>query len=228
MVDLPQFCDDSTDAVRCPKCGSGQDAAPVTVLRPDDPDLDALFKGQLNHVRCSTCSQSFLLDVPILFRDDEHFRLIYFIPLEDPRQWPEAEERMKGTTERLFAAGEWPRLPQCRLTVTRRTFIEKIALATGSIDDRIVEYLKFQLYRRQEDRIDPIRTELLYDFSSTGGDRLAFLLFDRETGRPTAAAHYPMDVYTDLVHMLLDGGEMETELGKLFPGYYVSVERLLL
>lgn len=228
MVGLPQFCDDSTRTVRCPKCGSGQDVAPVTVLRPGDAGIGTLFKGQLNQVRCSTCSVPFLLDVPILFRDDERLRLVYFIPLDDPRQWPEAEERMKGVTGRLFPPDDWPRLPVCRLTVTRRTFVEKITLFMGNVDDRIVEYLKFQLYQRSENKIDPIRTELLYDFSSNGGDRLAFLLFDRETGQPTAAAHYPMDVYADLVSMFLDGGEMEAELGELFPGYYVSVERLLL
>ena len=228
MVGFPQFCEDGARTVRCPRCASDQDVAPVTVLRPGDADLDMLFKGQLNQVRCSACSVPFLLDVPILFRDDERLRLVYFIPLEDPRQWPEAEERMKGITERLFPADEWPQLPACRLTVTRRTFIEKIALFIGNVDDRIVEYLKFQLYQRPASKIDPIRTELLYDFSSNGGDRLAFLLFDRETGQPTAAAHYPMDVYTDLVSMFLDGEEMEAELVKLFPGYYVSVERLLL
>jgi hypothetical protein len=56
---------------------------------------------------------------------------------------------------------------------------------------------------------------------------VAFLVFDRETGAASAAAHYPRPVYDDLASLLSVPGRRPTELDQLFPGFYVSVERLL-
>jgi hypothetical protein len=121
--------------------------------------------------------------------------------------------------------GEQP--PECRLTVTRKSFVEKISIHVSRLQDRLIEYVKYQLYTGREHRIDPVRYELLYDFTAGDGHKLPFLVMDRESGRATAAAHIPMKVYSELAEMFLPGSALAEELNALFPGCFVSVERLL-
>lgn len=202
-----------------------QEVSPVNTLHPGDVALKELLRGALNRVTCTSCATEFLLDIPMVFRDDESRFLVYLTDADAGDKWQEAEAQMRTLTEGIFA-GEGD-LPECRLTFTRKAFIEKILLHMHGLDDRIMEYVKYQLYRRPGSDIDPVRNELRYDFSSNGDDLLAFIVFDRESGRATAGAHIPMDVYRELVDMFRQDDGVQTELDLLFPGPYVSVERVL-
>ena len=216
------------DRVTCPKCGEAQQATIVTAIHRDDAALDSLFDGSLNRVSCESCGVLFLLDVPLVYRDDDARYLIYFMPLANPGDWERAEADMRKLTQHVFEDGAGLDPPECRLTVSRRGFIEKIALHLHRLDDRLVEYVKYQLQSGPARRVDPIRSELLYDFSAGDPDTLCFVVVDRESGEASAGAHLPMDVYNELAEVFLGDGGMEDELEKLFPGYYVSVDRLLL
>jgi len=211
--------------IPCPHCSEPQAVCPVTTLRPGDAALTDLFQGSLNRVTCTSCSARFLLDVPMVFRDDERRFLVYLANVEESDAWKDAEAKMRSLNDRIFAADDMA--PECRLTISRKAFIEKISLHLSDLDDRIVEYVKYQMYRRPGSEINPVRHELLYDFSTDGEDILGFVVFDRESGRATAGAHIPMDVYRELAGMFLEDDGMRGELDSLFPGHYVSVERLL-
>lgn len=213
--------------VDCPHCGAPQSVTPVTVIRPADATLQDLYHGTLNRVSCDQCGMKFLLDTPVLFRDDEARVLIYYVPMSDPRQWAAAEASMQDVTRQVFAAEPGVEAPECRLTLTRNTFIEKISLHLHRLEDRLVEYVKYQLYNNSDGKIDPVRHELLYDFSVCDEQKLPFLVFDRESGRATAATHLPMDVYCELADTFLADNGLKEELEQLFPGSYVSTERLL-
>ena len=164
---------------------------------------------------------------PILFRDDDNRKLIYYIPAEQRSAWREADQEMERITQSVFEMGGDVKEPDCRLTLTRRSFIEKIALHLEKKDDRIIEYIKYQLFRRPEGQINPVRTELLYDFSNKEEDKLKFILFDRETGKPSAATHVPTQLYDELVETFLKDDDMKEELEALFSGRFVNVEKLL-
>jgi len=211
----------------CPNCGRILSAAPVTVLCPGDAALEDLFRGTLNVVRCPDCDTRVALGVPVVFRDDERRVLIYYLPLKDPSGWREAEDTIQKITESVFGPESEGEPPDVRLVITRRTFIEKIALHQRGLDDRIVEYLKYQLYSRKDDRVDSETTEILYDFTASDDEKLAFLLFDRKTGEPKAAAHFPMSVYEELAELFASDSDVAADLDRIFPGCYVSVERLL-
>jgi predicted RNA-binding Zn-ribbon protein involved in translation (DUF1610 family) len=218
---------ESASAVACPKCGSAQHVSPVTVLRPDDENLQRLYQGKLNKATCPQCGAEFLLESPILFRDDPNRKLIYYMPLEDPQAYAQAEAQMQAITDLLFpASADTPR-PECRLTLSRRHFIEKIAIHSKGLDDRLVEYIKYQLHNRKEKPIDSIRHELLFDFSGTDAEKLAFVVFDRESGQPAAATHLPREVYDELKQAFHTSPELHAELKKLFPGFIVEVDQLL-
>ena len=213
--------------VDCPHCGSRRDVHPVTVLEPNSPELEALFDGTLNQETCDACGVSFVLQVPIVYRDDEAHVLIYYLPLEDREQEAEAEEKMEGVTEQIFGREDTPEPPDCRLVLNRRRFVEKIALHEDGLDDRLVEYIKYQLHNRPDNKIDPVRSELFYDFTNADEQTLPFILFDRETGEPRAGTHVPMDLYHELKRTFLTDDDMARELEQLFPGYRVTVEKIL-
>lgn len=221
------FPGSDTAPVTCPHCGEQQTVETVTVLRPGDAAVQELFEGELNSVTCDSCGTGFLLDTPLVYRDDEARWLIYFIPLDDATQWEQAEKQMATLSESIFDADAIDP-PECRLTLTRRAFVEKISLLQHRLDDRLVEYIKYQLYRAPDSSIDPIRGELLYDFSSHESDQLAFVVFDRESGQAIAATHIDYDLYEALAAESAGEEGIGDEMDELFPGYYVSVDRLLL
>jgi len=216
--------------VECPHCDVPLEVTPVTVLRPRSEPLRQLFKGELNRVTCGACQTSFVLDVPILYRDDEARFLVYFISAPDPTRWPECERQMRQVTAQAFPPASGVEPPACRLVTDRSALIEKIAVHERGLDDRLIEYVKYQLFNNPngERRLDPVRHRLLYDFSADPeGENLAFIVFDREHGRAMAGAHIPMDVYREVLETFTASLKMREELQSLFPGYVVSVEKLL-
>ena len=220
---------DDVCVIECPKCQAPQEVLPVTVLRPHTSAVRELFRGHLNRVTCSACGTPFVLDVPVLYRDDAARFMVYFLPNVDSAQWADGERQMQEVTAKVFSQATGLEPPTCRLVFDRSSLIEKIALQQRGLDDRIVEYVKYQLLRdaEREQRLDPVRHRLLYDFSADpGGENLAFIVYERESGRAAAGAHLPMDVYREVVETFTTSLKLREELAALFPGYYVSVERL--
>ncbi len=221
---------DREKTIDCPKCEQPVHATPETVLRPGEPAVLQLFQGELNNIVCPSCGAKFFLDVPLLYRDDPKHFLIYFMPLSNPQEWQKAEEEMAVVIEHIFAElleEDGIALPDCRLAVTRKSFIEKIALHMDDLDDLIVEYIKYQLYQNEEEQIDPIRHELLYDFSQKIPDALPLIVFDRENGQACASMHISLELYQEIKDAVNNDEVLQEELNSLFPGYFVSVERLL-
>lgn len=218
---------DTRQQAECPKCHARQEATPITVIAPQTEALKQLFKGELNQLECRECGTRFLLQSPLIFHDDAREKLIYYIPVERRDNWAEAEKEMEKITGALADTNEQATKPDCRLTLTRRSFIEKIAIHLAGRDDRVIEYLKYQLYRKPDGQIDPVRTELLYDFSDQSEEQLKFILFDRETGQAQAATHIPIQLYDELVETFLKDDDMKEELDSLFSGHFVNVEKLL-
>jgi hypothetical protein len=113
-----------------------------------------------------------------------------------------------------------------RLVRVRAELVEKIAILRAGLDDRLVEFVKYQFFLRREQALDPQRKELYYDFSATGKEKLAFVVFDRMSGKAESAAHLPMDVYRELAAAFLTSDDLQEELQKLFPGYVVNAASL--
>ena len=212
-------------SVPCPKCGTDQSVVATTTVRPGEPALDELFQGNLNKATCGKCGTQFLLQVPVVFRDDDRRFLIYCLPLDNKHADEQIEEQMETLTDEVFREFEPHETPDCRLTLNRRQFIEKIAIHMNDLDDRLVEYIKYQLYQRGE--IDSVRSELLYDFSNDDKSVIPFILFDRETGGAHAGASIPRDVYDELAETFMTDEGMMEEIEKLFPSYNVTVDKLL-
>ena len=210
----------------CPHCNASQCIEPVTAVYPDSEELDSLFNGTLNRFQCSACEQKFSVKVPVLFRDEENHALVYYIPAEDRKDWQEAENQMDKVLKQVFSNLPDDELPHCRLTLTYRGFIEKTSLLMNGFDDRVIEYLKYQLFKDEQRQLDPYRTEMLYNFSQQDENYLNFLLFDRETGSSASALDVPKELYDELAESILKDEDVKNELEEMFSGYFINVEKL--
>ncbi len=213
-----------TLTVQCPACGQSVQTEVVYVIQPETPELEQLMGGQLNLANCKACDTAFLMQTPLLYRDDEDCFLAYYMPVEDDEKQQEAVAEINKINSVVF---DDDIQPTCRLTFSQRRFIEKIMIQDHGLDDRVIEYMKYQLFNRPDQKIDPVRFEMLYDFSRPEPDVVAFVLFDRETGEASAAAHLPLETYDELVATFLANEPSREELEKLFPGPVIAVDGVL-
>jgi len=219
----------SKTIIKCPKCGTQQEVEQTSVIHNNTPQLKQLLEGSLNKFSCTKCHTQFYLETPLFFRDDKQRYYIYFIPLQDKTKWSEAQITMNKVIKQAFANDTNKIPPDCRLTIDRKQFIEKIAIHNNGLDDRIVEYIKYQLYNNKNEKkaIDNMRYELLYDFSAQDSEILPFVVFDREMGKPISSAHIPFDTYKELDATFGGNPKYKEEMKKIFNGFYVNVDCLL-
>jgi RNase P subunit RPR2 len=215
-----------TREVTCPRCEKPLNTVAATVITPESAELAALLKGTLNSVLCDECGCRILLDTVMMYRDDVRRVVIWCIPVDDAEGWNEAEQAMREMSAKVFAELPGELLPECRLTISRRGFIEKIMLFENDLDDRLVEFIKYQLYQHPKNPINADKFELLYDFSATDADKLAFVVIDRATGRATANTHLEMAAYQEMAELYAKTDAGRDEMKNIFPGYFVSADRL--
>jgi hypothetical protein len=233
---------DGTVNLSCPKCGVINEFKPVTALRPETPELAALFRSQLNQCRCGECGTVFLYDSPLLFRDDARRTLIYFVPASRVADPDAALAQMGRLFQETFGDFAENERPACRLVLRRSHFIEKVALHLGGYDDRIIEYVKYMMFQHSSG-LKNRNLELLYDFSRDTGcvgvppgdetadappaDAIRFLAFDLATGRPEYSLDFSRHDYTEVQQFFGGTPQGQQQLDKLFPGYRVEVGALL-
>lgn len=212
--------------LQCPKCQGAFPFAPKTVLRPATAELTALLQGKLNRVHCPHCQHQYLHSEALLFRDDAQRYLVYYLPKQFFSELSEALEKLEVLYEGIF--GELPPAdqPRCRLTIARNQFIEKIVIHQHGLDDRLVEYVKYQLFQRSPG-LSAEKHDVLYDFQGTTPELIQFIVFDRSTGQPDYALSFKRETYDELRAYFLESPEMEAELNQLFPQRFVHVEELV-
>ncbi len=215
-----------TTTVLCPNCQAENDFDPVTLIHEGSEDLARLIDGSLNTTRCTICNTQYLFETPILYRDGANRYLVYFIPRSITDKLNEALEQMDELYKRIFDDFDEDERPVCRLATRRSSFIEKIALSREGFDDRIIEYVKYQLYQNSEG-LDAIRHELLYNFGNSSDTEISFLAFDRDTGRAVYSLAFPRVDYDQLNTYFLATEKMRDELKRMFHTYHVQVDELL-
>ena len=217
--------DHKQTTVECPNCGFEVITDITTTIRPGDQALTDLFNGDLNNVVCNQCAQDFLYETPLIFKSENDDFVIYFNPVIDPSEWQEAEEQMQKALSFSLEALEPEDRPECRLTLTRNDFIEKIALCIADLDDKIIEYLKFHIYK-QEAGYDPATQMLLYDFSRSDNKILEFSVLDTAKGKVIQNTQTPIEAL-DQMKELLEADDCPIDLDEIFGGLYVQVGKIL-
>ena len=223
----------SAALISCPHCGAAMTGVrPVTAFcRSDKAVVSELFKGNegtFNVFACAACGKDVRLDLALVYRDQENSRLIYYLPPRDHTTVAAAEKAIGKMVAQLFGEdAPAAEVPDCRLTLTIQEFIEKIALLEDGLDDRVVEFIKYHIFLRNEHDIDPHKVTLLYNFTGADPDLLELVIFNRKTGRPENATNVPMTLYHEVKDSLAGDKELHEEVCRLFRGrYYVNAAAL--
>ncbi len=217
---------DSSQKLNCPSCKSEMLINPVFTIRENTDELHALIKGNLNRFSCPSCHKDFLYDTPMVYRDDENQYVTYYHSSGTNETVSEALGFMDEIYGNMFANLSEKEKPVCRLTLCRKDLIEKIKLHQKRLDDRIIEYIKYQLFHHSRD-LDPTQMDLLFDFGSSDNETLVFLAFMQTSGDILYSLDFPVKEYTELRKNFLGSRKLENEFSKLFRGYYVHVSTLL-
>ncbi len=212
--------------VCCPHCDAQSECFPITLIRKGSDELAALFQGVLNVIPCRDCGKSFVLDIPVTYCDADRRCLIHFMPAANLGNLDDALAVVKKLYENIFADIAETARPYYRLTTSRKNFIEKISIHHHGYDDRLIEYIKYQMFQHSQG-LDPISMELLFDFANSSDTDIMFIAFARETGKPLYNLGFKSADYRELSERFLVTPEMEHELNALYQGVYVDVSQLL-
>lgn len=217
--------DHTLSSVECPNCGFDIEAEITTTIRPDDQSLEELFNGELNNLICHQCAQEFLYETPLVFKSEDDSFIIYYNPEIPAGEWKAAEEQMEKALALSLENLDPEDRPECRLTLNRNEFVEKIALCLAELDDKLIEYLKFHIFK-QDQSLDPVSQTLLYDFSRSDKEMLEFSVMDNAKGKVLQNTQTPATAL-DQMRAQLEADDCPIDLDDLFGKLYVQVVRLL-
>jgi hypothetical protein len=215
--------DHNISEIECPNCGYAVQAEITTTIRPQDQAIEKLFENTLNFALCVQCSKEFFCDTPMVFKSKNSDYFIYFNPDIAELGWQEAEAQMQKALDASLAVLSDAEKPECRLTITRNDFIEKIAIHLADLDDRIIEYLKYHIY--SQEGLSQEEYTLLYDFSRSDNEIIEFSVIDKNAGKLLHNTQTPHGMLAKIQNQL-DQDECPIELDEIFSGLYVQVEKL--
>ena len=208
--------------IPCPECETLNDFEPVTVVRPESSEQDALLRGDLNCVDCAECHAGFLYETPILYRDDQRKMFVYFLPESHCPDLQEALKELDRLYEDVLSEIHANERPDCRLVTTRQRLIEKIALIQAGYNDRLVEYVKKMLIEHNPG-LKPDQHEMFYDFTQEKDETMTFQVFDMSQQEHAYTLEFQMDDYFGLEDYYLNDVEARDTMDGLFPTHHVQV-----
>ena len=181
--------------------------------------------NQINHVTCASCGRGFRVDKPLLYNDPGHGFMVYWLPMPESRA-AEAETEFRRLLERLGQQNWTGPIPLLHLVLDRIELVERIFLLEASLDVRIIEYIKYLIYSKNLERLDPRHKRLLFDAQDSDEAHLVFVVQDTVRGQLETIVHYRRDAYRALCEAF-DEDHETARLLELFPGPYFSARRLL-
>ncbi|MCM8538396.1 MAG: CpXC domain-containing protein [Lentisphaeraceae bacterium] len=214
----------SANSIPCPNCGFDIFTEIITTIRSQDTALEELFNGDLNRCICDQCATDFIFETPLVFKSDDLDYFIYYNQSIEKLGWEVAQEQMQKALDASLEGMDIHERPECRLTLNRNDFIEKIALHLADLDDRMVEYLKFHIFS-QEKEINTANHILLYDFSRSDKEMIEFNVLEKATGKLLHNTQTRIEMIEQL-EGLLSADDCPIELDTLFSGLYVQLDRL--
>jgi hypothetical protein len=215
--------------IHCPKCRHDWSVElHESVNVKTDPGLrDELFSNRLNAVTCPGCSFEFRVDKPLLYSDPDRRLLIYWFPAPAARRAEGEEQFADWLREAGLIMPDGIRAPEVHLVFSRIELVERIFLREAGLDERIIEYVKYLIFSRNGEKLDPVAKSLLFNVQDSTPEALCFVVLDEATRKFESVLHYQREAYQALVEAF--GSEEKTaDLLEMFPGPYVNARALLL
>ncbi|MEA2069092.1 MAG: CpXC domain-containing protein, partial [Verrucomicrobiota bacterium] len=167
--------------ITCPSCGTQQDVELYDAITVDsEPHLkDALMQNQLNRVECRDCELSFRIDLPMLYNDPASKILIHWVPETGESTREQILEEFDLSMERMneMMSGDIE-VPSVRLVLSRVELVELIFIIESGLDQRVVEYVKYSIYTRNLEKIDPHKFRLLLNVQDSTEEEFCFVMQD--------------------------------------------------
>lgn len=215
--------------IACPHCGTEQDVDIYeSVNVHEEPRLrELLLNGKLNSTTCEKCNLSFRLDSVLLYHDSERGIMVHCIPAPDSTHAALQKEFCSSmqSAEEMLPDDVEP--PPVHLVFSRAELIERICLLEMGLDERVLEYVKYLIYIRNSDSLDPLEIRLLLNPKDSTEDKLYFVTQDLETGKLVGMLEYDRDAY-DALEQMFDDDNTTPNLLELFPGPYISAREVFI
>ena len=218
----------NTYTIACPSCGRQQDVELYEAINVEtDPELKmALMENRLNRVECRDCDASFRVDMPLLYNDPKNKILIHWMPEREGMTRDQIiedfDETLEGINEVLpddIAA------PKMRLVLTRVELVELIFMIEAGLNQRVVEYVKYSIYTRNMEKLDPHKYRMLLNVGDSTEDELCFVMQDIESLELNNVLRYGRAAYQSMCELF---AESPDEFMEMFPGPCISARNLLL
>lgn len=213
--------------IPCPKCKcGGQVELYESVNVAENPELrDAIMGDQLNRVACGDCGYEFRVDKPLLYNDPAHELMLWWMP-EGAKNPGATAAEVRAMEEQITPSSEGADVPELQLVFDRTEFIERIFLVEAGLDPRVVEYVKYLIYSKNDAKITADKKRLLFNAQDSTEEQLCFVVQDIETRKLQNLLHYQREAYRGLTEMF--SGEGGAGLKELFPGPHISARALAL
>ena len=215
--------------ITCPQCSVDQEVELYdSVNVREAPALrDELMSNQLNTVECPHCGFQFRVDKQLLYHDPEHRVMIYWFPGKE-EDYHHNRDLFLQTLQSLDTAlpDEFDP-PVVHLVFTRSELVERIYLLEAGLNERVIEYIKYMMYSRNLERLNPRDKMILFNAQDSNEQALCFVTQNMETLQLEELLEYDRNAYDGLMEMF-DQDDQTAQLMELFPGPHVSARALLL
>ena len=210
--------------IACPFCGREQVVELWDVLNVDaEPALrEQLLSNRINRVLCPGCQKSFRVEKQIVYHHRAQDIYIHCDPLTGGRDLAAAEQAFRAALDQLrqLLPPDVPP-PDVHLVVEWSELVERIFLLEEGLDARLVEHIKYLMYRQNSDKLPAEKKNLLFDAQDSTDAQLCFVVQDRETRKLESVLNFTRADYEALVNVF-DSGEQLALLLEQFPGPYLN------
>lgn len=218
----------NTYHITCPSCGAQKTVELYeSINAADDPQLkDALMKNTLNRVACADCKTSFRVDMPLLYSDPTHHILIHWMPETEAMPRKKILEDFDQTLDQINEiVPDDVSIPQVRLVLSRVELVELLFMIEAGFNPRVVEYVKYSIYSRNLEKVDPKEFRLLLNVENSNAEELCFVLQNTQTQELSSTLSYGRPAYDSMCELYAENPD---EFIDMFPGPCISARNLLL
>ncbi len=213
----------------CPQCEAEQEVELYDAINVQEaPALrDELMANQLNAVTCPHCGFQYRVDKQLLYHDPERRLMIYWFPGQEG-EYRQNRDLFLQTLQAIDSAlpDEFDP-PTVHLVFTRTELIERIYLLEADLNERVIEYIKYMMYSRNLERLDPRSKAILFNAEDSNDQALCFVTQNLETMQLEEMLEFDRKAYEGLMEMF-DQDDQTAQLMELFPGPHISARALLL
>jgi len=214
--------------ITCPSCGTQQEVELCESINvAAEPELKQdLLENRLNRVTCTDCDACFRIDMPLLYSDLAHNVLIHWIPETKTLTRRQIIDDFDESLEQINKMLPFDiKAPSVRLVLTRVELVELIFMIEASLNQRVVEYVKYSIHTRNMELVDPVKFRLLLNVQDSTEEEFLFAIQNVETQELGKVLRYGRAAYDSMCELYKESSD---EFIEMFPGPCISARNLLL